>query len=66
MVLDAPEQIKRFQLMSQRSAVKLEKLGMKHSGGNITPKLKRKYNLPRTATYDQVIVKLTEEIDRYA
>lgn len=56
--------IRSFQLKAQMSAVKLEKLGMKHSGGNITPKLKKHYGLPRTATYDQVLERL--QLDRDA
>lgn len=61
-VFDTPEAIHYFRLVAQRGAVKLEALGMKHSNGNVTPKLKAHYGLKRTATYQQVIAKLEEEL----
>jgi hypothetical protein len=61
-VFDTPDAIHYFQLVAQRGAVKLESMGYKHSNGNITPKLKAHYNMPRNATYAQVIAKLEEEL----
>lgn len=58
------ENIQRFQLHTQIRAVQLEQMGMKHSGGNITPKLKSFYKLPRTATHEQVIEKLKHELEK--
>ena len=56
------EAIPRFQLIVQRSAIKLEKLGMKHSGGNVTPWLKKHFGLPRSATHDDVIARINQEL----
>jgi hypothetical protein len=61
-VYDTPERIHLFTLVCQRSAVRLEKKGYKHSNGNVTPKLKRHYNLPRSASYDDVLAALERDI----
>lgn len=54
--------IQQFQIRTQIRAVRLEKLGMKHSRGNITPKLKKHYGMKRSATHDEVIQRLEQEL----
>lgn len=52
------------QLIAQRGAVRLEKLGMRHSGGSVTARIKKHYNLK--GNHDKVIAFLTAEIERIA
>ena len=62
MLITGKLQIKACQIIAQRGAVRLESLGMRHSGGNITPKLKKHYGMKRNATHADVIAKLNEEL----
>lgn len=57
-----PNIIRAVQLRAQIGAVKLEKKGFRHSGGNITPQLKKFYGLPRTAKHDDVLASLQDEV----
>lgn len=52
-----------FQLVAQRAAVKLEKLGMTRRGPSITSLLKKQYGLKRSATYDEVLARLNQDIE---
>lgn len=54
--------IVRFQLVAQRSAVRLEKLGMTRRGRSVTAMLKEKYGMKRNATHDAVIDRITKDI----
>lgn len=54
--------IRAVQLRAQIGAVKLEKLGLRRSGGNITPQLKKFYGLPRTAKHDDVLASLHDDV----
>lgn len=55
--------LRAFRIRTQMRAVKLERVGMKHSGGNLTPKLKEFYQLPKRASYDALLKKMQEELD---
>lgn len=61
-VIANPLGIRSIQLRAQIHAVKLEKAGMRRSGGNLTPKLKRFYGLPRSAKHDDVLASLRDEL----
>lgn len=54
----------RFRLVSQRAAVRLEKLGMKRRGPSVTSLIKKQYSLPMRCSYDTVLARLQEEIDK--
>lgn len=58
-----PLAIRAVQLSAQISCVKLEKLGMKHSGGSVVARLKKHYGLKRTTTPDEIITILKVERD---
>lgn len=58
-----PLAIRAVQLSAQMACVRLEKRGFRHSGGNITPALKKLYGLSRSATHDDVLAKLQEDRD---
>lgn len=53
--------IRAVQLSAQISCVKLEKLGMRHSGGSVTARLKKFYGLKRNTTPDEVLQVLLAE-----
>ena len=62
--LTTPEQISRFQLAVWRGAVKLEKVGMKHSSGrSVTAAMRKRYGLKRTASHDEVLACINKEMD---
>lgn len=45
-----------FQLLQYRAAIKLEKIGMKHSNGrSVAAHVKKLFGLPRTTSYDTLI-----------
>lgn len=56
--------ISAFRLMSLKSQLKLEKLGMRSSGGPIRPRIAQEFNLKPRASHDDFIaaieVKLSE------
>ena len=60
--ISSPLAIRAMQLRTQISAVKLERLGMRRSGGNVTPRLKKFYGLPRNATHDEVLESLRDDL----
>ena len=55
--------VQAFQLLAQRGAVKLEKLGMTRRGPSITSLLRKHYGLKPRATHDEVLAKLQADID---
>lgn len=59
-----PNAIHALQIRAQISAVKLEKLGMRRSGGNLTPRLKKFYGLPRTAKHEELLGIMKEHLRR--
>lgn len=62
-VLDKPLQMYGFRMAQLRAAVKLEKIGMKHSSGrSVTAMAKRELGMKRSATHEQVIAVLEREI----
>ena len=61
-----PEMIERFRLVQLRGALKLERLGMKHSRmGNIRAKVAVSLGMPKNSKIDEVIARLTEMIDTF-
>ena len=61
-----PEMIERFRLVQLRGALKLERLGMKHSRmGNIRAKVATFLGMPKNSKIDEVIARLTEMIDKF-
>lgn len=62
-VFDTPDKIHFFQLCAQRSAIKLEALGMRRSRGrSVTAMLKEHYHVK---TRTQVLERLEAEIAQY-
>jgi hypothetical protein len=62
--LTTPEQISRFHLASLKGAVKMEKLGMKHSSGHsATAHARKLFGLKRTASHDEVLACIQKELD---
>jgi len=61
-VIDTPQWIAMYRMLSLKSALKLETLGMKNSRGSVFALVKREYNLKgnKQSVYDQ-FVKLVEE-----
>lgn len=57
------DNIRRFQLVTQRAAVKLEKLGMTRRGPSLTSMLRKQYGMKRNATHDEVIARLNTDIE---
>ncbi len=48
-----------FQLIQFKAAIKLEKLGMKHSSGrSVSAHAKKLLGLPRNTSHDEVIAKI--------
>ena len=62
--ITSPNGIKIFQIKAQIQCVKMEALGMRHSHGNVTPRLKKHYGLSRNARPEEVIERLNLEIDK--
>jgi hypothetical protein len=62
-MLTTPEQIDTFRLMSMRSMVKLEALGMKRRGRSATVIAKEYLGLPKSTKREEVVAKLTEQIE---
>lgn len=55
--------VSAFQLIQFKAAVKLEKLGMKHSSGrSVTAYVKKLFKLPRNTTHDAIITLLEEHL----
>ena len=64
-VIDTPKGIAMYRMLSLKSALKLETLGMKNSRGSVCAMIKREYNLKgnKQSVYDQ-FVKLVEEVKK--
>ena len=63
--VDTPDEIRYAQLASAKGAIKLEKLGLRHSrlGKNgVKKSWAAHYNLGPRATHDEVIAKIKEEM----
>lgn len=54
--------INHFQLLTQRHAVKLERLGLKRKGPSITSMMKKKYGLPVTTSYEVLLAEIDKEL----
>jgi hypothetical protein len=52
-----------YQLMVWKSAIKLEKLGMKRRGRSALSIAKEHFGMPKRTTYDEVIARIQKEID---
>lgn len=59
-VLNTPEQIEMFRLVTLRAAVKLECLGMKRSGRPATVIARELLGLPKSTRKEQVLAALNE------
>ena len=53
--------VRLLQIKTQMHVVKMEKLGMRRRGTSLTAMLKQHYELPKNASYDTVLEKLTKE-----
>jgi hypothetical protein len=62
MTLDNPTDIKRFHMLAQVHAMRLEQLGLKHSRGSVYAHVKRTYGLK--GNRQTVIVGLQELINK--
>jgi len=63
MTLTTPDQISRFQLVTLRGAVKLEKAGLRHSSGKrASVTAKALLGLPKGAKLDQVLEALDAKL----
>lgn len=54
-VIDTPDAIAAFRLLSLRGQLRLEKIGMRSSGGALRPRLSREFSLSSRAPYDDYI-----------
>lgn len=64
-VINTPQGIRIYQLLAVKSAIKLEKLGMRHSCGRSVRKMWAvQMGLKPTAKADEVITAIQAEIDR--
>ena len=61
-VIDRPNGIALFQYKAQRSAIKLEKIGLKHSRGSVRKHVALMLGLKATAKCDVVIEALDVKI----
>ena len=62
-VISTPEGIKRFHMLSQYHAARLEGMGMKHSSGrSVTAHIKNTYGLK--GSRDKVLKEFREMIDK--
>jgi hypothetical protein len=52
-----------IQLIVWKSAIKLEKLGMKRRGRLVLSIAKEHFGMPKRATHDEVIARIQKEID---
>lgn len=66
MVFSTPEAINRFQLAAVKSALKLEKVGLKSRGGSIRKGWAIKLGMKQNAKIDDVIAKVQELLDEAA
>lgn len=53
--LTSPRDIEVFRLQTVKRAINLEARGMRHSGGNITPKWAKHFGLSARAPHETVI-----------
>ena len=64
-VIDTPDGIHLFKLLSARGAIRLEKLGMKHSSRrSVRKNWALHYGLKANAKADLVLEKIQAEIDK--
>ena len=61
--LTTPEEIEYFRLASLKAAVKLEALGMRHSSGLVTPRIRKQLGLRARAPHAEVISLLQSKMD---
>lgn len=61
--IDRPNGISLFQLITVKSALKLEKLGMKHSRGSVRKMWALHFGLKASAKIDEVIARVEQEIE---
>ncbi len=52
-----------FRFLSVRGTLKLEKMGLKHSGGPLRPRLAKEFGLKPRDSHDMYIAKCQELID---
>lgn len=63
MVFDTPESIEYFRLASLKGRVKLEKVGMRGRGGQVTPIMRKEFGLKARASHDEVIAAIQKRMD---
>jgi hypothetical protein len=61
--LSTPEGISRFRLASIRGQLKLERLGMKSSGGALRPRLAKELGLKPRDSHDVFIAEVQRRMD---
>jgi hypothetical protein len=62
-VINTPKGIAVFRLASVRAQLRLEKAGMKSSGGALRPRLAEEFGLSPRASHDEYISVATKMID---
>ena len=62
MMLDKPNDIKRFHMLAQLQALRLEAMGLKHSRGSVLAHVKRTYGLK--GNRQNVMIQLNELINK--
>ena len=64
MTTEAKSEIKLYQLLALRGAVKLESKGLKHSSGrSMTAQARREFNLKRNVPRETVIELINQKIE---
>lgn len=62
-IIDRPNGISLFQLMAAMSAIKLEKLGLKHSRGSVRKHWALHCGLGANAKHDVVLAAMQKKVD---
>jgi hypothetical protein len=60
MIISGAEQIAKYRLCVLKQHLKLEKMGMKHSGGAIRPRIAAELGLKPLDSHDKFIAKIEE------
>lgn len=63
MILTTPDQISAFRLLSVRAQLKMEKVGLKSSGGAIRPRIAVEFGLSPRASYDAYVDAINKKLD---
>lgn len=62
-MLNTPEGVAYFRLASLKQQLKLEKVGLKSSGGAIRPRIAKEFGLKARASHDEYIAAVQEQMN---